>query len=132
VVSYALITALLGGVYVGLILLATRVLSVKGGVSVAVVTLVTAALFNPLRRRVQRMVDRRFNRSRYDAEAVLAEFSGRLRHTVDLDAVHQDLVSVVSEAFQPTAVCMWLTPGPGPVLGAEPAPAPAAVSGTPS
>lgn len=114
VVSYALITALLGGVYVGLILLATRVLSVKGAVSVAVVTLVTAALFNPLRRRVQRMVDRRFSRSRYDAEAVVAEFSGRLRYTVDLDAVRQDLVGVVSEAFQPSAVSIWLTPGPGP------------------
>ena len=128
VVSYTLITALLGGVYAGLILLATRVLSVKGAVSVAVVTLITAALFNPLRRRVQRVVDRRFNRSRYDAEAVVAAFSGRLRHTVDLDAVRNDLVGVVSEAFQPTAVSMWFAPGPG----TDPPAGPAAVSGATS
>jgi hypothetical protein len=124
VVSYALITALLGGVFAGLILLATRVLQVKGAVSVAVVTLITAALFNPLRRRVQRAVDRRFNRSRYDADAVVAAFSGRLRHTVDLDAVRNDLVGVVSEAFQPTAVSMWFAPGPW----TDPPAGPAAVS----
>jgi hypothetical protein len=124
VVSYALITALLGGVFAGLILLATRVLQVKGAVSVAVVTLITAALFNPLRRRVQRAVDRRFNRSRYDADAVVAAFSGRLRHTVDLDAVRNDLVVVVSEAFQPTAVSMWFAPGPW----TDPPAGPAAVS----
>jgi hypothetical protein len=128
VVSYTLITALLGGVFAGLILLATRVLSVKGAVSVAVVTLVTAALFNPLRRRVQRIVDRRFNRSRYDAEAVVAAFSGRLRHTVDLDAVRSDLVGVVSEAFQPTAVSMWFAPG----SGADPSAGPAPVGGAAS
>ncbi len=62
------------GVFAGLILLADRVLEVKGSVAVAVATLVIAALFNPLRRRVQRVVDRRFNRSRYDAEAVVADF----------------------------------------------------------
>jgi hypothetical protein len=114
VVSYTVITALLGGVFVGLILLATRVLPVKGAAGVAAATLITAALFNPLRRRVQRVVDRRFNRSRYNAEAVVAAFSGRLRHTVDLDAVRCDLVGVVSEAFEPTAVSVWLTPGTEP------------------
>lgn len=113
VVSYAVITALLAGVYIGLILLATHVLPFRGPVAVAASTLVTAALFNPLRKRVQRLVDRRFNRSRYDAEAVVAAFTARLRHTVDLDAVHRDLVDVVGEAFQPTAVSMWLAPGPG-------------------
>jgi hypothetical protein len=110
VVSYTVITALLGGVYAGLIVLAAHVLPVKGAVSVAAATLITAALFNPLRRRVQRVVDRRFNRSRYNAEAVVAAFSGRLRHTVDLDAVRCDLVGVVSEAFEPTGVSVWLTP----------------------
>jgi hypothetical protein len=113
VVSYAVITALLAGVYVGLILLATHVLPFRGPVAVAASTLVTAALFNPLRKRVQHLVDRRFNRSRYDAEAVVAAFTARLRHTVDLDAVHRDLVGVVGEAFQPTAVSMWLAPAPG-------------------
>ncbi len=113
VVSYTLITALLGGVFAGLILLATRVLPVKGSVAVAVATLVTAALFNPLRRRVQHAVDRRFNRERYDAEAVVAAFTGRLRRTIDLDTVRDDLVGVVYEAFQPAHVSVWL-PDTGP------------------
>jgi hypothetical protein len=85
VVSYTLITALLGGIFAGLILLAALVLRVKGSVDVAAATLVIAALFNPLRRRVQRAVDRRFNRARYDAEAIVAVFSARLRQTIDLD-----------------------------------------------
>jgi hypothetical protein len=112
VVSYALITALLAGVFAGLILLATRELPVRGSVAVAVATLVIAALFNPLRRRVQRAVDRRFNRSRYDAEAVVAAFTARLRHTVDLDTLRHDLVGVTQEAFQPAHVSMWLAPAP--------------------
>jgi hypothetical protein len=112
VVSYALITALLGGVFAGLILLTTHVLPLKGSVAVAVATLVIAALFNPLRRRVQRAVDRRFNRSRYDSEALVAAFNARLRQTVDLDTVRHDLVGVTHEAFQPAHVSMWLAPGP--------------------
>jgi hypothetical protein len=112
VVSYALITALLAGVFAGLILLATRELPVRGSVAVAVATLVIAALFNPLRRRVQRAVDRRFNRSRYDAEAVVAAFTARLRHTVDLDTLRHDLVGVTQEAFQPAHVSMWLASAP--------------------
>jgi hypothetical protein len=112
VVSYALITALLAGVFAGLILLATRELPVRGSVAVAVATLVIAALFNPLRRRVQRAVDRRFNRSRYDAEAVVAAFTTRLRHTVDLDTLRHDLVGVTQEAFEPAYISMWLAPAP--------------------
>ena len=112
VVSYTVITALLAGVFAGVVLLATRVLPVKGSVAVAVATLVIAALFNPLRRRVQRVVDRRFNRSRYDAEAVVAAFTARLRHTVDLDAVRHDLLGVTESAFQPAHVSVWLAPAP--------------------
>jgi hypothetical protein len=112
VVSYALITALLGGVFAGLILLADRVLAVKGSVAVAVATLVIAALFNPLRRRVQRVVDRRFNRSRYDAEAIVGAFNARLRQTVDLDALRYDLLGVTDNAFQPAHVSVWLAPIP--------------------
>jgi hypothetical protein len=112
VVSYALITALLAGVFAGLILLADRVLAVKGSVAVAVATLVIAALFNPLRRRVQRVVDRRFNRSRYDAVAVVAAFNARLRQTVDLDALQHDLLGVTDNAFQPAHVSVWLAPAP--------------------
>jgi hypothetical protein len=110
VVSYALITALLGSLFAGLVLLATRVLPLKGSWAVAAATLVIAALFNPLRRRVQRAVDRRFNRSRYDAEAVVAAFTGRLRHTVDLDTLRHDLVAVTHDAFQPAHISMWLAP----------------------
>jgi hypothetical protein len=113
VVSYTLITALLAGLFAGLILLATHALPVKGSAAVAVATLVIAALFNPLRKRVQHAVDRRFNRERYDAEAVVAAFTGRLRQTIDLDTVRGDLVGVVHEAFQPAHVSVWL-PGTGP------------------
>ena len=121
VVSYALITALLAGVFAGLILLATRVLPVKGSVAVAVATLVIAALFNPLRRRVQRVVDRRFNRSRYDAEAIVAAFNARLRQTVDLDALRYDLLGMTEDAFQPAHVSMWLAPVPVGEQGRRPA-----------
>jgi hypothetical protein len=122
VVSYALITALLGGVYAGLILLASWALPSKNSVAVAVATLVTAALFNPLRKRVQHAVDRRFNRAGYDAEAIVAAFSARLRRTIDLDTIRGDLVDAVHETLQPAHVSVWL-PGTGP-HATVPAPAP--------
>jgi len=108
VISYAIITAVLAGLFAGLVLLATVVLPVKTPVAVAAATLAAAALFNPLRRRVQHAVDRRFNQARYDAEAVVAAFTARLRQTVDLDTVRNDLVGVVDEAFQPAHVSVWL------------------------
>ena len=74
--SYSIVTGLLVGVYAGLVLLATRVLDVHGTVAVAAATLAAAALFSPVRRRVQRAVDRRFNRARYDADRTLAAFAG--------------------------------------------------------
>ncbi len=110
VVSYAVITALLAGVFTGLILFATEVLPFKAPPAVAVSTLVAAALFNPLRRRVQRDVDRRFNRARYDAETVVAAFAARLRSTVDLDVAQDDLTSVTSRVFEPVHVSVWLRP----------------------
>ena len=125
VVSYTLITALLGGLFAGLVLLATRVLPLRGSVAVAAATLVIAALFNPLRRRVQRAVDRRFNRARYDAEAIVAAYAGLLRGTIDLDTMRADLADVVREAFQPGHVSVWL-PGAGP-HAPVPAPAPPGV-----
>jgi hypothetical protein len=111
VIAYAIVTAVLGGLFAGLVLLATEVLPVKGSVAVAAATLVAAALFNPLRRGVQRAVDRRFNRARYDAEAVVAAFTARLRDTVDLDLVQGDLVGTVDAAFQPAHVSVWLPRG---------------------
>jgi hypothetical protein len=108
VISYTLVSAVLAGIFAGLVLLATRVLPFRTPVGVAVATLAAAALFNPLRRRVQRAVDRRFNRSRYNAETVIAAFTARLRGTVDLDMMRSDLVGVVHEAFQPAHVSVWL------------------------
>ena len=112
VISYAVLSAVLAGVFAGLVLLATQVLPFHTPVGVAVATLAAAALFNPLRRRVQRGVDRRFNRSRYNAEAVIAAFTQKLRGTVDLDAVRDDLAAAVDQAFEPVHVSVWL-PGPG-------------------
>jgi hypothetical protein len=99
--AYAIVTGLLVGAYAGLVLLATRVLSVHTPVAVAAATLAAAAFFNPLRRRVQRVVDRRFNRVRYDADQTVAAFAARLRGAVDLDAVRSDLLTVVSSAVEP-------------------------------
>ena len=110
VVSYLIITAVLAGMFAGLVLFATSVLPVKAPVAVAAATLAAAALFNPLRRRVQHAVDRRFNRTRYDAEAVVASFSARLRHTVDLDAITSELSSTVHHAFEPAHVSVWSAP----------------------
>ena len=70
-------------------------------------TLVAAALFNPLRHRVQLRVDRRFNRTRYDADQMVAAFAARLKDAVDLDAVHADLASVVQQALEPAHVSLW-------------------------
>jgi hypothetical protein len=108
VISYGIITAVLAGVFVGLVVLATDVLPFKAPVAVAASTLAAAALFNPLRRRVQRMIDRRFNRARYNAEAIVAAFTVRVRQTVDLDTVQDDFVSVVNRAFEPAHVSVWL------------------------
>ncbi len=110
VISYAVVTVALGGVFAGLVVLATNVLPFKTPVAVAASTLAAAALFNPLRKRVQKIVDRRFNRARYNAEAVLAAFTARLRGTVDLDTVQGDLVAAVHYAFEPAHLSVWLTP----------------------
>jgi len=106
--AYAIVTGLLVGVYAGLVLLATQVLTLKSPVAVAGSTLVAAALFNPLRRRVQGAVDRRFNRARYDADQMVAAFAARLKDAVDLDAVQADLASVVGRAVEPAHVSMWM------------------------
>jgi hypothetical protein len=111
--SYTLITGVLIGIYAGVVTLTTRVLPFSSPLAVAAATLVVAALFNPLRRRVQRAVDRRFNRARYDAEATVAAFAGRLQDAVDLDAVRDDLAGVVREVLEPARVCVWISRTPG-------------------
>jgi hypothetical protein len=108
-VAYAIVTSLLVGVYAGLVLLATHLLAVKSSVAVAASTLAVAALFSPLRRRVQRAVDRRFNRARYDADKTVAAFAARLKDAVDLDSVRDDLASVVQNALEPAHVSVWMS-----------------------
>ena len=107
--AYALVTGLLAGLYAGLVLLATQVLRVHTPVAVAVSTLAAAALFSPLRRRVQHAVDRRFNRARYDADQTVAAFAARLKDTVDLDSVQDDLASAVTKALEPAHVSVWMS-----------------------
>jgi hypothetical protein len=98
--GYAIVTGLLVGVYAGIVLLATEVLGFHHStVAVAAATLAAAALFNPLRRRVQTMVDRRFNRARYDADRIIAAFAARLQDAVDLDAVRADLANSVQQTL---------------------------------
>jgi hypothetical protein len=106
--AYAIVTGLLVGVYAGLVLLATRVLPFSSPVAVAGSTLVAAALFTPLRRRVQRMVDRRFNRARYDADRMVASFAARLTEATDLGAVRDDLAGVVRASLEPAHVSVWI------------------------
>jgi hypothetical protein len=106
--AYALVTGVLAGLYAGLVLLATKVLSVHSTVAVAAATLAAAALFNPLRRRVQNIVDRRFNRARYNADRIVAGFASRLQGTVDLDAVRVDLASSVKQTLEPAHISVWI------------------------
>jgi len=106
--AYAIVTGLLIGLYAALVLLVTQVLRFHSTVAVAAATLAAAALFNPLRRRVQRAVDRRFNRARYDADRTVALFAARLKETVDMDSVRADLAGVVQQALEPAHVAVWI------------------------
>lgn len=114
--SWAVISGLLLAVYAGAILLLQTVLGdVIGGQTVAVAgsTLLAAALFQPLRRRVQTAVDHRFNRARYDAERTTTDFAERLRDEVDLATVSGDIVGVVDTALHPRTIGVWIRrPGP--------------------
>jgi len=109
-VAYAIVTGLLVGIYAGLVLLATHILSVHAPVAVAAATLAAAALFNPLRRWVQQVVDRRFNRARYDSDQTIAAFAACLKDTVDLDSVQDDLATAVHQALEPAHVSVWISP----------------------
>jgi len=112
--AYAIVTALLVGVYAGLVLMTTHLLTVSSSAAVAASTLAAAALFNPLRRRVQRAVDRRFNRARYDADQTVAAFATRLKDAVDLDSVRDDLAAVVQQTLEPSHLSVWISRrGPG-------------------
>ena len=108
--AYALVTGMLIGVFGGLVLLTTDVLSLSSPVAVAASTLAAAALFNPLRQRVQRVVDRRFNRTRYNADRTVAAFAARLNDAVDVTAVRDDLTTVVQQTLEPAHVSLWISP----------------------
>jgi malonyl CoA-acyl carrier protein transacylase len=112
--AYAIITGLLVGVYAGLVLLATQVLGFGSTWAVAASTLAAVALITPLRRRVQRAVDRRFNRARYDADRMVDAFAIRLQDAVDLDTVRAELATVVRAALEPAQVSVWISGGAAP------------------
>ena len=113
---YGSLTAILGLVYAGVVLILGQVF---GGVTedppswaVAGATLAVAALFQPARRRIQEVVDRRFNRRKYDAAETIDTFGARLRDQVDLDTLSSELLAVVDQTMQPTRVVLWLRPSP--------------------
>jgi hypothetical protein len=115
-VTYALVTGLLVAPYLLILPAATRVAEGAGSLAVAAATLAAAALFQPLRRRVQDLVDRRFNRRRYDAARTVAAFAARLREQLDLDALSAELLAVVEQTVQPTKASLWLRPPANPGL----------------
>jgi len=106
--AYALLTGLLVGVFAGVVLLTTRVLPFSSPVGVAASTLAAVALFNPLRRRVQHLVDRRFNRARYDRDALVARFGSRLRNAVDSDTVVAELAGAAASSVEPAHISVWV------------------------
>ena len=116
-VTYALVTALLVVPYLLIVPAAGRLAAGSGSLAVAAATLTAVALFAPLGRRVQELVDRRFNRRRHDAGRIIEAFATRLRDQVDLRALHGELLAVVDQTMQPAAASLWLRP-----LGGPPAP----------
>jgi hypothetical protein len=119
---YGALTAILAAVYFGGIVVLQRLFVVltggKSTLAVVASTLVIAALFNPLRRRIQSFIDRRFYRRKYDVTKTLETFSAKLREETDLDALSDDLVGVVRETMQPAHVSLWLRPD-SPPRGSE-------------
>jgi hypothetical protein len=113
--TYGLLTVVLGVVYAGAVVVLGQTLNPGGGdsaLAVAASTLLVAALFQPTRRRIQEVVDRRFSRRRYDAAKTIQAFSARLREQIDLDTLSAELLAVVDQTTQPTKASLWLRPPP--------------------
>src|SRR6266498_3930108 len=110
--AYGLLTVLLGGGYAALVLGLGQLLGRSSSLAVAAATLAVAAAFQPARRRVQEVVDRRFNRRRYDAARTIEAFAARLRQQIDLDALTAELLTVVDRTMQPMSGSLWLRPTP--------------------
>jgi hypothetical protein len=108
--AYGVLTLVLGLGYAAVVLGLGQLVGQASSLLVAAATLAVAAAFQPARRRIQAAVDRRFNRRRYDAARTIAAFSARLRAEVDLATLHDELLAVVDETMQPTAVSLWLRP----------------------
>jgi hypothetical protein len=108
--AYGLLTVLLGLAYAAVVLGLGRLLPESSSLAVAAATLAVAAIFQPVRRRVQALVDRRFNRHRHDAARTIADFSARLRDQVDLGTLTGELLTVVDQTMQPTKASLWLKP----------------------
>jgi hypothetical protein len=113
---YGLLTALLGLGYAGMVLVLGQLFGGVGGEPpswvIAGVTLAVAALFQPARRRIQELVDRRFNRRRYNAAKTIEAFSAHLRDQVDLDTLTVELLAVVNQTLEPVSASLWLRPQP--------------------
>ncbi|MGH8913955.1 MAG: hypothetical protein ACRDZM_05490 [Acidimicrobiia bacterium] len=110
-ISYLLVVGLLAAVFFGVVTAVGSLLQTESDLAIAASTLAVAALFNAVRKRVQGWVDRRFNRSRYDAQKVMDRFAGSLQDRVDSEAVVQGWVGVVSETMQPASVAVWVREG---------------------
>jgi hypothetical protein len=111
--TYGLLTVVLGVVYAAAVVVLGQALNPRGGdspLAVAASTLLVAALFQPLRRRIQDIADRRFNRRRYDAAKTIEAFSARLREEIDLDTLSAELLAVVDQTMEPKTVSLWLRP----------------------
>jgi hypothetical protein len=108
-VAYGLLTVVLGLGYAGVVLGLGQLFGRDSSLAVAEATLVVAGVFQPARRRIQQVVNRRFNR-RYDAARMIAAFSTRLRDELDLDTLSAELLAVVEQTMQPTQMWLWLRP----------------------
>jgi hypothetical protein len=110
---YVLLTAVLGLGYVGVVLTLGQLLGrQRSSLAVAGAALAMAALFQPARRRIQQVVDRRLNRRKYDAAKTIEAFSARLRDQIDLDTLAREVHAVVDQTIQPTRASLWLRPAP--------------------